>query len=290
MRVGWSPTSTRPAQRARADRRETARSRRGARSPRPRPPGRPVRGRGHGWRRRRGSRPRGRRRRGHGPRATPSSSRSRPTSSRGAVAQMLVEPGVRLLFIVWQPASTNPTCTTRRPCRGREVGEAVDEPGRRKPVHHVELGVLAHDCSDTGSSPRRASISARRSPSGGARRPRSTASILANVRRRLYQSSRLPSRPGFGDHPERLVGVEVVGVAVDPEQLAGARACAAAAADTGRAARAGTRRRGRGARCRRRAPTGHGSSTSPLGHRNGVAGSAGSPNSGLRAAARSTSR
>ena len=38
----------------------------------------------------------------------------------------------------------------------------------------------------------------RRSASGGPARPRSMASILANVRRRLYQSSRLPDRPASG--------------------------------------------------------------------------------------------
>ena len=62
--------------------------------------------------------------------------------------------------------------------------------------------------------------SCRRSASGGPARPRSTLSTLANARRRLYQSSRLPQPTGVGHHPELLVGIEVVGVAVDPEQLA----------------------------------------------------------------------
>ena len=69
-----------------------------------------------------------------------------------------------------------------------QVHESVDERRRREPVYEIELRVVAHGSNGAGSG----SSAATRSPSGGATRPRSAASTLENMLRRLYQSNRLP--------------------------------------------------------------------------------------------------
>ena len=59
--------------------------------------------------------------------------------------EVLVQPGAGLL--VHRLAAGVDEAHVHDAPAGAEVGEvleAVDEPGRREPVHHVELGVLGH--------------------------------------------------------------------------------------------------------------------------------------------------
>ena len=163
--------------------------------------------------------------------------------------QVLVQPCARLQVQllaagVGEPDVHHPKATAALP----QVLEPVDQRGRRERVHHLELGVLRHALplsaltrwlapwrpgypaagvrSHVGGSASRSiggSRSARRSASGGPARPRSAASMLGERAAAVVPEQAAAHRSGFGHHPERLAGVEVVGVAVGPEHLAGAR-------------------------------------------------------------------
>src|SRR4051794_7611879 len=119
-----------------------------------------------------------------------------------------------------------------------------------------------------------------RSPNGGPTRSRSAASMRAKVRRRLYQSSRLPSAPASGTTQNRSSGSKSYGWQyVQSTAASGAARRASRVVISGSARRYTPPRYGRPTGPRR--TTGHGSSTTPLGQRNGVVGSVGSPNNGF---------
>ena len=106
--------------------------------------------------------------------------------------EVLVEPRPRLLVQGLAPGVDEADVHDAL-ARGEaaQVVEAIDQRRRGEPVHHLELGEIARVTHAAGTSDRR-------SASGGPARPRSAASTLAKVRRRLYQSRRLPSRPASG--------------------------------------------------------------------------------------------
>ena len=90
-----------------------------------------------------------------------------------------------------------------------EVLEAVDERRRREPVHHLELGeVVAHGVasSTVGSAPN----VPRRSASGGPAPAAQQRVDLGERAAAVVPEEAAAELPGLGNHPERLVGVEVV--------------------------------------------------------------------------------
>ena len=158
-------------------------------------------------------------------RSTPASSRSRPIRSPAAVARCSCNhaPDCRLQLLaagVGEPDVHHAAAAAAL----AQVLEPVDQRGRREGVHHLELGVLGH-----GVAPRAASS---RSTGGSSVERRSPGAVPPGRERGLdagegpaavVPEQAAAQRSCFGHHPERLVGVEVVGVAVRPEHPAGAR-------------------------------------------------------------------
>ena len=84
---------------------------------------------------------------------------------------------------------------------GAQVGqvvEAVDEPGRRQPVHHLELRDSFDVMQERHGPHRHVDLVEPLAERRGRAVLEEQRSILANVRRRLYQRRRLPSRPTSG--------------------------------------------------------------------------------------------